>query len=389
MSAIRAAMYTHAPTWVNEPQASFMSDKNMKEAAHMDDGPFETMSTLPTIKSISESVKDEDEIVSPVERQETVGTRQTRPPTPHEHPRPSRHSSSASVRSILSPAEVNSDTIIIRRCLPSARGQVDLGLQDVISDQCVAARSHAAVHEGGLFQAPHISRSSTSKSNSSALSMKKLKKHESVRVARRSYYEPDIKEMSRPTYSLRAKSVSRASLKQPQALSITSTSSDGYSEMMNSGNRPQSPPYTSYSLDFNLTNSTDASPLLDIPFPKSTRRFSTASSPNERPSTSKPRRSSIYGSVRSLFLTRPPDVPSREPSLTMHSNHSSSSLFKRWAKKTHNRANSAPTTTEGPESPQPDPDPPQYLDSSPVLPELGFDGAPLRLIASPTSASTS
>jgi hypothetical protein len=106
---------------------------------------------------------------------------------------PSRRSSTASAKAIFVPTLSDMDTIVIRRSSPSARAQVDQGLQDVISTPCLAARSHASTHEEELFQAPKITRSNFTMSNS-GLSMagamgvaakNRLMKHQSVRVPRR------------------------------------------------------------------------------------------------------------------------------------------------------------------------------------------------------------
>ncbi|KAL0067588.1 hypothetical protein AAF712_005303 [Marasmius tenuissimus] len=336
LAMIQESLTSRVSTWVNEPVSSLQLNIPTPEATLEVQFP-----TLPTIQSASELPKaDQSESPPPIEhppdeRSPPKRKKLTRNSNSFETAAPSRHSSSASVRSLLSPMVVDSNTIIIRRCLPSSRTQIDLGLQDVISDQCLTARSHAAVHEGGLFHAPHISRSGTTRPNSSALSMKKLKRHESVRVDRRSFHE-DPRDSK--NYASRTRSLSRAAAQRPKPLSIASNSSDGQ-ESSNSHNHYTypSPPFSQCS--FSMTNSNpasqDNSPIRDGPF---LPPISTSSIRSEQ--YVRKTRHSLVGSVRSLFLTRSPGGSGTEDSPTKHT--SSSNLLRRWVKGSHRRINSAP-----------------------------------------------
>ncbi|KAK1229535.1 hypothetical protein PQX77_007423 [Marasmius sp. AFHP31] len=336
LAMIQESLTSRISTWVNEPVSSLQLNIPMPEPTLEVQFP-----TLPTIQSSSELPKaDQSESPPPIEhppdeRGPPKRKKLTRNSNSFETAAPSRHSSSASVRSLLSPMVVDANTIIIRRCLPSSRTQIDLGIQDVISDQCLTARSHAAVHEGGLFHAPHISRSGTTRSNSSALSMKKLKRHESVRVDRRSFQEDPRDSKS---YASRTRSLSRATAKRPKPLSIASNSSDGQ-ESSNSHNHYMSPSPPFSQCSFHMTNSNpasqDNSPIRDGPF---LPPISTSSIRSEQ--YVRKTRHSLVGSVRSLFLTRSPGASGTEDSPTRHT--SSSNLLRRWVKGSHRRINSAP-----------------------------------------------
>ncbi|KAL0573971.1 hypothetical protein V5O48_007986 [Marasmius crinis-equi] len=366
LAKIRESLDCPVPAWINEPASSLQLNAK-HESATPADGPCEVISTLPTIQSISEDLINDNSNSqgaplidrgteeSPVKRKTA-----SRSSTGTEFSHPSRQSSSASVRSILSPMVVDSETIVIRRCLPSARAHVNQGLHDVISDQCLTARSYAALHEGGLFQAPHISRSGTSRSNSSALSMKKLKKHESVRVARKSLYD-DGKDGK--SYASRTKSLSRVG-KRPKALSIASNSSDGMDSPSSHHHYHSSSPPSSSHYSFTMATSSpvsyDTSPIRDGPFQPS-------SLPNAHPEKyTRKARHSLVGSVRNLFFTRVSGASSPEESSDYPSKNSSG-ILKRWVKAPHRRANSAP---DNPNNPTLESLPTLHSRDSPVLPEL-------------------
>ena len=199
MSSLRESLGV-PPSWTNEPVSSLQIDGSAEAVSStLDDEPFEMLHCLPTIQSIPElSLDTEFDGGLPI-----AAPRPSRIPlkldvvnlteSPSYNVPPSRRSSTTSAKAIFAPSSSDMDTIVIRRSLPSARAQVDQGLQDVISTPCLAARSHASTHEEELFQAPKITRSSFSKS-SSGLSMagamgvaakNRLTKHQSVRVPRR------------------------------------------------------------------------------------------------------------------------------------------------------------------------------------------------------------
>jgi hypothetical protein len=200
ISSLRESV-TVPPTWNNEPLSSLCSDGKCElTSSTLADQPTETISSLPTIQSIPE-LTDGPDLVEPFFNALPCGIECSKPPkldvktgsdSPY-HMSPSRRSSTASVKAIFSPLTADPNTIVIRRSLQSARLQVDHGLHDVISKPCVAARSHASMHDEELFQAPKSTRSSFSRS-SSGLSMagamgaaakSRLSKHESLRVPRR------------------------------------------------------------------------------------------------------------------------------------------------------------------------------------------------------------
>ncbi|KAG7096773.1 hypothetical protein E1B28_004183 [Marasmius oreades] len=361
MSMIRESFTCPIPAWINEPLPSLQLDRYHGIAYTALEGPPEALNILPTIQSMSELSKDDESESAPLITHVHEGS-PTKPKTmprsgANDHPHPSRHSSSASARSILSPNVIDSDTIIIRRCLPTARAQVDLGLQDVISDQCLTARSYAAVREGGLFQAPHISRSGTSRSSNSALSMK-LKKHESVRVDRRSLNDDSSKDIKSK------KSLSRPSRRRPKTLSLTSISSEGIDSLNSHYHYQPSPPFSRYSFSTTNSNPTsrDNSPVNDFP------SFQTPASSASFDTYKRAHRHSLVGSVRSLFLTKSPVGGETSPS---SAKHSSSNILRRWVKGSHRRANTAPESLRIEHSTSK-----ETSQSSPVLPQIHMPQLP-------------
>ncbi|KAF9268139.1 Dbl homology domain-containing protein [Marasmius fiardii PR-910] len=357
MSMIRESLSCSVPTWINEPLSSIQLDRNRGS-----DG-FEAIDPLPTIQSVSELSKGDDSETVPLIERGSEGSPTKSKISKIDNTLPSRQSSLASVRSILSPAVIDSDTIIIRRCLPAARAQIELGLQDVTSEQCFTARSHATVHEGGLFQAPHISRSGTSRSSSSALSMKKLKRHESVRVDRRNFNE-DIK--------YKSKSLSRANRKRPKTLSLSSITSDGTDSLASHRYYEPSPPFSQDSYTSSNPTSHDNSPVHDISFLPNP-----ASSGQPEP-YKRAHRHSLVGSVRSLFLAKSPAGVEEDPLRK----RSSPSILRRWVKGSHWRTNSAPNNLEPTQGSSVLP---QVQRSRPLTPSSDCSRSRLeRLLASPS-----
>ncbi|KAJ3506743.1 hypothetical protein NLJ89_g6701 [Agrocybe chaxingu] len=190
---------THVPSWTNEPTPSFKVDG---KGELLPPAPDDTLSCsseppttgLATIRPIPEFGNASDtEYSEPFFaslRSHGKSRKKRRAyETPHYFkqdlpPPASRRSSSTSVKAIFTPMSSDAETVVIRRSSPMARNQVDQELQDVISQTCLTARSHAFSRELELFQVPKTTRSAFSRSNSS-IGMARLSKHESVRVPRR------------------------------------------------------------------------------------------------------------------------------------------------------------------------------------------------------------
>jgi len=177
--------------WTNEPTPSFKFDGKGELLPAFDDGNSESPNGLSTIRSIPEfgnlsdaecsepffSLRPQKSKKKWGSYEGTLNLRQEVPPPP------TRRSSTTSVKNIFSPMATDTETVLIRRSSPVARHQVDLELQDVISQSCQTARSYAFSHEMELFQAPRATKTGFSRSNS-GMGMR-LSKHESVRVPRR------------------------------------------------------------------------------------------------------------------------------------------------------------------------------------------------------------
>ncbi|KAJ7068444.1 hypothetical protein C8F01DRAFT_977995, partial [Mycena amicta] len=218
----------HPPGWINEPTSSLQVDGKGELVPSALDEPSEMISALPTIQSLPELAKDDvekdlKESVLAAFRGEAAENNAIKADMSSKPPElvTSRRSSSASVAAKLT-ANSDGDTIIIRRSSPAARFLVDNGLQDVVSEPILAARSGT---RDELFQAPKILRTSGSFSRSnSALSLtgltkNRLSKHESVRVPRkRSMPDDSIVMMSKKATSLRGPQKRR-----PRRLSIVSS----------------------------------------------------------------------------------------------------------------------------------------------------------------------
>ena len=180
----------HEPCWVNEPNSSLPVDgKGDLIPSALEDGPFEIFNALPTIQSIPELLNHPEaqltfSAFSP-ELKQTKSPRSEFAPWRQESEPPSRRSSTASVKAIFSPTPYDSETIVIRRSSASARSRVDLGLQDVISQSCLTARSYASSRDEELFQAPKSTRSGFVRSQSGITMAGRLTRHESVRITRR------------------------------------------------------------------------------------------------------------------------------------------------------------------------------------------------------------
>ena len=196
LSGIREAL-THSPAWVDEPTPSYkVDDKGGLIALESEEGLTQTLAGLPTIPSMVEvsNNNSDTELSEPFFASLRSNTKRKKklrkPDTAHKadsQPPPSRRSSSTSVKAIFSPMVSDSETILIRRSSAVARLQVDQGLQDIISQTCLSARTYAFSHEEELFQVPLRSGLPRSSSSMSVAGMAKnrLYKHESVRVPRR------------------------------------------------------------------------------------------------------------------------------------------------------------------------------------------------------------
>jgi len=373
MTAIRESLLFPTSDWIQEPISSLKVDGRGELIPSGLDGPFEAITSLPTIQSVSSLTKDD------------VGAEQTSPETVTTFPpssiHPPRRSSSTSTRAAFTPMSTDSDTVIIRRPLLSSRTTVDQGLHDVVSELCLSARSQAVSREQELFQLPHVTQlgSASRSSTSSELTKSRLKRHESVRVSRcKSFIDSDetrhgLREAIR-TRSLSAR-------KAPKKLSIASANANGIPFLF-SQSPTSTPPFSRPSsiAPTSNPNSRSSSP---------TERFHLATPIDEPDYHSRPR--SFVGNVRGL-VSRPPSPASRSSTLAMTPvtapngdqftiKNSASRLFKRWVKGSsthpHRRTHSAPDNKLPVE---------QGREGSPVLPELPGFGAPLQLTKSPEQA---
>ncbi|KAJ7129502.1 hypothetical protein C8R44DRAFT_872762 [Mycena epipterygia] len=360
----------HPPAWINEATSSIQFDGKGELIPSMLDGPFEIINALPTIQSLPELTKDdypdltESVLAAFREVRQSEAVKPEMPSKPE--PLASRRSSSASVKAIFAPGS-DADTIIIRRSSPTARSQVDQGLQDVISEPVLAARSRASTRDE-LFQAPKILRTSFARSNSAlsltGLTKNRLSKHESVRVPRK-------KSVDDAKLSSRGRGLG-AQKRRPKKLSIRSTS-EIESILRSPSDLSASTFSQCSSLPSNLT-----SPALNSPLPED--------------QLLKSRRPSMANNARALVSSPVPASPhasvnSRGSNRADHYKTLTQGILKRWTKGPHHRrSRSAPHDQNVPEIPGAgggDLDRSQ----SPVLPEIEL-GAALSLIISPQEEDT-
>ncbi|EGO27863.1 hypothetical protein SERLADRAFT_435630 [Serpula lacrymans var. lacrymans S7.9] len=197
MAAIHHAL-SMPRSWTDEPVSSLQADGKCDFVASMlEDAPFEIINALPTIQSIPELDIDIDSLIlddkapPPAVRADNNQPKRPESLPPPTTVMPSRRSSTASVKGYFSPLS-ESDVVHLVRSTAPAREQVDRGLLDVFSQNCLSARFYAHSHEEELFQAQKISRS-FSRSNSglgmagamSVAAKNRLTKRESVLVPRR------------------------------------------------------------------------------------------------------------------------------------------------------------------------------------------------------------
>ncbi|KAK7061919.1 DH domain-containing protein [Favolaschia claudopus] len=366
LSSIRESQL-HPPTWINEPTPSIHCDgKGDLVPSTLDGGPFEMMNALPTIQSLPELAKDDEEPPASSESASPSFSSQTQipaaakaadvPSSNKSEPTHSRRSSANSVKAIFSPGNSDSDTIVIRRSLPTARATVDQGLQDVVSAPILAARSYATARDE-IFQAPKALRASASFARSSSalslsgLTMNRLTicRHESVRVPRKKSLADDGL-----TFNV-SPSPRGTQRKRPRRLSIVSTS-----EPESFFQPPSDLSVSPFSQCSSLLSST-TSPFASPP----------VSDEQPRPSESAP-----------ALVTSPLPSPASQRSIASTSDHYrtlTQSLLKRWSKgPRHRRSRSAPHDQNVPEG--------AMEDSSPSEQSPGdYDGAPLQLVVSPDS----
>lgn len=194
VSAIQDAL-NHDVAWTSEPPSSMLFD-DTAQSPPIDDGPLECSSgPLPTIQSDSElerQAKDQwneptltrarPELKSrPPSRIDSISFRQEQQAQMASFAALSRRSSTASVKAFFSPMTLDPSTRIPR---PSAqvRHQVDHGLHDVFSEQCLAARSNATMKHEDLFKRPlsHMSRSNSGLSLSNAMGLTAKRRYDMV-----------------------------------------------------------------------------------------------------------------------------------------------------------------------------------------------------------------
>ncbi|KAJ7781076.1 hypothetical protein B0H16DRAFT_606759 [Mycena metata] len=350
----------HPPAWINEPTSSIHSDGKGELVPSTLDGPFEIIPALPTIQSLPELATEDGspqltEAVLAAFRGEVGQHQVLKPETPTKaQPTHSRRSSSTSMKAIFGPSSADIDTIVIRRSSPTARMQVDQGLQDVISEPVLAARSHASRREE-LFQAPKILRTSGSFARStSALSLTgltktRLSRHESVRVPRRKSATDDGIIMATESSSFRHK-------QRPKRLTIVSTAEAD--SIFQSPSDVSPSPFSQCSSSSNPASPTvaESSPLPIVP----------------------PRQGSLMSRLSSGAAT-PSPAPSPRSNPPEYRTITQG-LLKRWSKGTrHRRTRSAPHDQNVPEE-----EDTKSRSQSPVLPELEF-GVALSLSVSPQS----
>ncbi|KAH7914400.1 hypothetical protein BJ138DRAFT_1143944 [Hygrophoropsis aurantiaca] len=203
MDGIHHTLQT-VPYWTEEPLSSLQAEGKADMISSMlEDTPYEAISPLPTIQSIPELDMDS---FSDFNENPPAFARRAEPRTARSLSKgeylgrydpaptiggPSRRSSSASSKGFLSPLS-ESDTIHLVRSTAPAREQVDRGLLDVFSENCLSARFHANTHEEELFHAQKVSRSFSRSSSGltmagamSVAAKNRLTKRESVLVPRR------------------------------------------------------------------------------------------------------------------------------------------------------------------------------------------------------------
>ncbi|KAG6831396.1 hypothetical protein H0H92_010998 [Tricholoma furcatifolium] len=339
----------HTPTWINEPTTSLRFDgKGDLIPSALDDGPFELVNILPTIQSIPEFCGNDglpalsDTVLMAFSGSDS---RQRKSPRHQDDPL-SRRSSTASVKGIFSPLSSDSETIIIRRYSASARSRVDYGLQDVISQLCLTARSYASFKDEELFPAPKASRGVFVRSQS-ALSItnmaakSRLTRHESVRVLKRKSLIEKPDGLSSKKSSMSSGHSSRPSLKQSTAASSITAVSEP-----DPHTRP--PSSCSPSIPSSSSARTSSPRVCSSPSKSSIRSSIFFSKASRETSPMKTSRSLVHGVKELLFSqsrsSSTLSLGQNESSDTDHgSKRRAGGSLRRWAKGSiHRRTQSAP-----------------------------------------------
>ncbi|TFY55088.1 hypothetical protein EVJ58_g8470 [Rhodofomes roseus] len=226
INAIQEAL-SHGAPWTSEPPSSLLLEDKVQSAPAVDEGPSEwSAAPLPTIQSDPElegQARDQPpdqaahgrgrpELKSrPPSRIDTLSFRHEQQAQMASFAALSRRSSTASVKAFFSPMTLDPSTRIPR---PSAqvRQQVDHGLHDVYSDQCLAARSHATMKHEDLFKRPlpAMTRSNSGLSISGAMGLAAKRRYDMVSGKRASLdggreHDPDIGSKRLSTLPGRAK----------------------------------------------------------------------------------------------------------------------------------------------------------------------------------------
>lgn len=336
VDAIRHAIAEEVP-WNEEPPSSLQPDFYAPLLENMQ---FETITPLPTIQSIPELDDMESTVPNSGETLPAPSASQIHLRLENAIVGPSRRSSIATQ---LAPMP-ESNTFHLVRSTASAREQVDRGLLDVFSEQCLTARFHAHTHEEDLFEAQKVTRS-FSKSTSaltmaSAMSVaakNRLTKRESVLVPRKRSFVEGGGSLS-DTESCMAPVVPKPMEKRQHTTKLKmtkATSQEGYESVI----LIESPSHCS-SVSF-VRPATSPAPL---PTPSNGLQTHSEFS-NVRQNDCIPKRSkSMIENVRGLFAPRstfPTTALSREPST--RSSVSNSSLLRWWSRESlRRRVRSAP-----------------------------------------------
>jgi hypothetical protein len=331
LSSIRESLAHSSDHWVNEPISSLRVEGKGELVSSNLDGPFEAVNALPTIQSISDMAESctsraEDTSATVRPRLQSAksdgGTLST-----------SRRSSTASVKSIFMPlTAMDNDTILIRKSSASSRAYVDLGLQDVISEPCVAARSLATSREQELFSASTIARPATLSRTATNLSRAKsrLMRHDSVRVPRRNILDTGDDIQTSPTKSVfRAQNSTQRKRKR---FSINSANSEAESLIFppSTGRlSPSSGPSLPGSEPSSGQNSANSSPVHEGPDILGTITSSTfVPSAFPAPAPLRPTASSsLVGNMREFFVG---GSQRTGPAVTISDPASTKGKFKKW-----------------------------------------------------------
>ncbi|KZT70359.1 hypothetical protein DAEQUDRAFT_725647 [Daedalea quercina L-15889] len=227
INTIQDALNHDAP-WTTEFPSSLLFEDTVQGAATVDEGQSGwPAALLPTIQSNSELEGQGDD--QPADqtahgkgrldlksrqpsRVDSLSFRQEQQAQMASFAAVSRRSSTASVKAFFSPMTLDPSTRIAR---PSAqvRQQVDHGLHDVYSEQCLAARSNATMKHEDLFKRPpaSMSRSNSGLSLSGAMGLAAKRRYDIVSTKRGSMdgvkeLDPDIGTKRLSTLPGRAKS---------------------------------------------------------------------------------------------------------------------------------------------------------------------------------------